>query len=245
MTEAESILTNPCCKDLLLNKMQVENIIKDKTVLIIGAAPSAERLTRDFVQQFDLIVRLNNYRYFDWCPRIDIFYSMVGGSIKKTCADLRREGCKFIFGKNPYVDHVIRHHDGTVNILKTLRVKSSYRQWRTHWFEIPYYLETLENWCWLNDQVGQITSTGLQAMVDIYRFKPAKMHLAGYDFFTSNFHYGYPIRFKPWPKHHDFKGEMLFARKFIKDHKNITCDEIMQKIFEYPEKFPKIGSKPE
>jgi|GEM_PF-3446530 hypothetical protein len=243
--EIEAVLTNPCHANLMQTRERVEKIIKDKSVLIIGAAPSAENLTAGFVKQFDLIVRLNNYRNFDWCPRTDIFYSMMGGSIKKTCADLRRDGCKLIFCKNPFDDYIVLHKNKNINILKTLKMENIYRQWRTQWFEVPYYLETIENWRWLNDQIGQVTTTGLQAIADIYRFQPERMHLAGFDFFSSAYHYGYPVHLKPWPKHHDFKGEMLFAKKFLSEHKNITCDDVMRKIFAHPEKFPKIGSKPE
>lgn len=241
----ESLLSNPGKHGLLLTTNKVSEIIEDKSVLILGAAPSVEMLTVDFMESFDLIARINNYRIFNECARTNIFYSMLGGSIKKTCADLEREGCKFIFAKNPFGDYIVKDKTGGINILKSLRFEATYRRWREHWFELPYYLQTLDNWQWLNDQIGQITTTGLSAIVDIYRFKPARMHLAGFDFFTSGIHNGYFHHLKPWPKHHDFKGEMLFVRNFVITRKNITCDEIMKKIFNDPEKFPKIGSKPE
>jgi hypothetical protein len=241
----ENILTNPYYKNLLLTEQQVFEIIKDKSILILGSAPSVELLTADFMESFNLIVRINNYRVFNECARTDIYYSMLGGSIKKSCADLKNEGCKFIFAKNPFGDYIVNDKNGKINILKSLRFEATYRRWREHWFELPYYLQTIENWRWLNDQIGQITTTGLSAIVDIYRFNPSNIHLAGFDFFSSGMHNGYFHHLKPWPKHHDFKGEMLFLRNFISTRKNITCDNTMQKIFFEPDKFPKIGSKPE
>lgn len=241
----ERFLSNPSKSGLLLTTEKVAEIIAGKSVLVIGAAPSVEKLNANFMESFDLIVRVNNYQIFNECKRTDIFYSMLGGSIKKTCADLERDGCKFIFCKNPFGNYIEKDKNGGMNILKSLRFEATYRLWREHWFELPYYLQTMENWRWLNDQIGQITTTGLSAIVDVYRFKPSRMHVAGFDFFISGLHNGYATYIKPWPKHHDFKGEMLFLRDFVAEHDNITCDAIMQKIFAEPEKFPKIGSKPE
>jgi len=231
--------------DLIIPVEKVASIIGGKSVLILGAAPSVESLTAEFMNGFDLIVRVNNYRIFNACERTDIFYSMLGGSIKKRCGDLAREGCKFIFVKSPAKDFIVKDEKGNKNIFKSLDIEGIFRQWRMGWIELPVYFQTIENWCWLADQIGQIPTTGLSAIVDIYRFKPAQMHIAGFDFFSSGMHNGYPLTIKPWPKHHDFKGEMLFLRDFVSKHKNISCDSIIQKIFSDPERFPKIGSKPD
>lgn len=238
-------MTNPGKKNLRVFEPFVRKFFYGKSVLLLGSAPSVINLKPEFMESFDIIVRVNNYRNFNSCTRTDVFYSMMGGSIKKTCAELKKDGVKFIFCKNPFANVQVLNSDGSINYLESQDMRKVYLV-RKHWFELPYYIQSEKNWRWITAKIGKICTTGLAALVDIVRYLPNRVHMAGYDFFSSGMHnIDIPSHFKPWPKHHDFKAEMLFVRHFMKSHPFITCDETMQRIFARPEKFPKIGDKPE
>ena len=240
-------LTNPCYHNLRVFEPWVRHFISGKSVILLGSAPSVVNVKADFMESFQIIVRVNNYRHFNSCTRTDIFYSMMGGSIMKTPGDLKKDGVKFIFCKNPFRQITVLNPDGSKNYLQSVDCRGSYissKNSRIKWFEIPYYLQTEKNWRWLTAKINKISTTGLAALVDIHRYKPSKMHVAGFDFFSSGFHnIDMPCHIKPWPKHHDFLAEMLFAKDYIAEH-GITCDSTMQKIFAHPKQFPKIGNKP-
>jgi len=239
-------LTNPSKKNLRMFEPEVSAFFKDKSVLLLGSAPSVVKLDADFMESFDIIVRVNNYSFFNSCTRTDVFYSMLGGSIKKTCGGLEKDGVKFIFCKSPFRNVVVKNPDGSINLLQSIDNRKTYVPNKRRWFEIPYFLQTEKNFRWVQAQINKIVTTGLSAIVDIHRYEPRILHVAGFDFFSSGLHnITMQSHIKPWPKHHDFKGEMLFARDFIAEHENITCDSVMEKIFAEPDKFPKLGNKPD
>ena len=241
--------SNPSKRNLRVFEKDLPYFFENKSVIILGSAPSVVNVPADFMDAFDVIVRVNNYKHFNACTRTDVFYSMLGGSIMKTIGDLKKDGCKLIFCKNPFKNIIAYNPDGTINHLQSTDCRNGYlntKNPRRHWFEIPYYIQLEKHWRWITNEINKVCTSGLAAMVDIYRYKPSKMHLAGYDFFTSGKHFiDLPVTIKPWPKHHDFKAEMLFMRDFIRKHNNITCSIEMQAIFDRPDNFPKIGSKPE
>lgn len=218
----------------------VDGLIRGKSLLLLGSAPSVVNVTPEFMQSFDLIARVNNFLPFNSCNRADIWYTMAGGSIFRTNGELKNAGCKLCFLKNPFAKVV------GPTPLTTQDSRPLYAKWRRKWFELPWYIQKKQHWAWLNQQIGQIVTTGLSAIVDLYRFNPARLHIAGFDFFSSMKHnINVPAHIKPWPCHHDFRGEMLFCRRFVRQYRNITVDETIEKIFNEPEKFPKIGNKPD
>lgn len=218
----------------------VGNLINGKSLLILGSAPSVLEMKEKEMESYDLIARVNNFWPFNKCVRSDIWYTMAGGSIVRTNGELKNCGCKLCFLKNPFAKII---GNGK---LDSMDVRKTYDLWRRRWFELPWYIQKKEHWIWLNKQIGQIVTTGVSAIVDLYRFGPSCLHIAGFDFFSSLKHNnGVQLHLKPWPRHHDFRAEMLFCRRFVLQNKNITVDETIRKIFEHPEKFPKIGNKPE
>jgi hypothetical protein len=243
------LLTRNLENPLRIFEPEVKRFFTGKSVLLLGSAQSVTKVKAEFMDKFDVIVRVNNYQHFNSCTRTDVFYSMMGGSIMKTSGDLRRDGVKFIFCKNPFRNVIVRNKDGSINHLQSQDCREPYvntRNTRIRWFELPYYLQTLKNWLWITGKINKVVTTGLAAIVDIYRYNPYGLHIAGFDFFSSGFHnINIPCHIKPWPKHHDFKGEMLFARSFVAEHGNISIDDTLKKIFDEPDKFPKIGNKPE
>lgn len=235
------LLSNPSAGKMRKFEPFVADMVQGRSVLILGSAPTVVEMPAAEMEGYDVIVRVNNFKLFNACRRADIWYTMAGGSILKPLGDLRESGCRLCFLKNPFAN--VRQLLGGRMMEQDFR--QAYVRWRAHWFELPWYIQTVENWYWLAAQIGQVVTTGLSAIVDLHRFKPARMHLAGFDFFSSMKHnIDMPVRLKPWPKHHDFEAEMLFARSFIRRAKNITCDRAMKRIFANPKRFPKIGTKP-
>jgi hypothetical protein len=233
------LLSNPSAGLMRVFDPYVHDLIHGKSLLVLGSAPSVINLTPDFMESFDLIARVNNFTWFNPCKRVDIWYTMAGGSIRKSIGELNDSGCKLCFLKNPF-DHIVGFDK-----LTSIDFRNTYIRQRRHWFEHPWYIQKKENWIWLVNQIGQIVTTGLSAIVDLYRFGPSRMHLAGFDFFSSMRHnIDIPVHLKQWPKHHDFFAEMLFCRQFVRQFSDITVDDTLAKIFTEPTKFPKIGSKP-
>ena len=76
--------------------------LRGKSVAVVGSAPSCLDNAPGFVDGHDIVVRVNNYKLGPaQGQRTDVHYSFYGSSIRKTAAELERDGVKCCMCKCP------------------------------------------------------------------------------------------------------------------------------------------------
>lgn len=201
-----------------LDEQYVRSFFKVKTVLVLGSAQCVTNLKADFMERFDIIVRCNNYKIFNACRRVDVYYSFLGGSIKKSMDDIVADGAKFIFCRCPdmnFADHV----GGKYIPGRSFDARPVYER-RKNWFKIPYFIQTFKNYRRNYSLCDRLLSTGVSSVVDVLRYDPKRVYIAGFDFFTKLIHnVDEPCNLNTG---HNFAGELKLVRKLIR-RKKIEC----------------------
>lgn len=207
-------------QELKVSRKFVDNFFKNKSVLILGSAPSAINMPAKKMDGFNIIVRVNNYEIFNECKRVDVYYSFLGKSIRKSAEQIKGDGCKLIYCKCPIDNTKVPYVDGNFRWIY---------QFRHNWFILPYYISPLKTFNENSAFVNQVMTTGMSAIVDILRHNPKRVHIAGFDFFTSGLH-NISARSK-WKgaRGHNHLGEANIARKLIKNGW-ITCEPEIEKL---------------
>lgn len=116
----------------------VADRLRGKTVAIVGSAPSCMDNRPGFVDSHDVVVRVNNYKLGnEQGRRTDVHYSFYGHSIKKTAADLQRDGVGMCICKCP--DSQPLQSAWHVRMGKTAGIdfRYIYRNRSTFWFATP------------------------------------------------------------------------------------------------------------
>jgi len=203
-----------------LTTKQIKDYIKDKSVIILGSAPSVVENTDLFINSFQIIVRLNNYKIFNDSTRTDIYYSYFGRNIKKTKNDLIKDKIKYIMCKYP-VSNWGKRIDGLQDDWSWVY------EYRKGYFVIPYYIPTDKDFKSNFDLLDRVPTTGVSAILDILRFKPKYMHVTGFDFFQSGKH---NINEK-WDNsgNHNLEGERKLIKKLHTENK-INVDNNIKRI---------------
>jgi hypothetical protein len=129
---------------------------------------------------------MNNYRSDG--HRCDVFYSFFGGSIRKTSAELKRDGVLLCMAKCPNS--------------KPLACDWHERNGKLHGIDFRYIYELRSRW-WFCDTfipddahfmrgfnlLGRhVPTTGFSAILDVLACDPQIVYLTGFDFFRSKLH---------------------------------------------------------
>ena len=189
-----------------LNNHQMKQFFKNKKVIILGSAPSVVETQADFINNFDIVVRLNNYKFFNECKRVDVYYSYFGMSIKKTSDDIINDNVKLIMCKYPLCDwgNAIEGHSGNwTNVYKNKRYKA-----------VDYYIPINEYFKRNYNLLKRIQTTGLASILDILRFKPSFIYISGFDFFTSKKH-NINEAWKDGDGNHDLEKEKCLIKMML------------------------------
>lgn len=171
----------------LISEQAVEEYFKGQSVLVLGSAPCVLNISAEEMDEFDIIVRLNNYKFFNDCRRVDVYYSFFGGTIEKPLRNVREDNPDFLMFKYPDMD--FRKYTGG----KTIEGKGSDFRYvcrsRKQWIiEFDSYIQTERNFISNLATISSIPTTGVAAILDIVRYTPDSLHIAGYDFFSSRLH---------------------------------------------------------
>jgi len=204
----------------------VHDFFTGRSVLVLGSAQCVTKLDADFMEHFDFIVRCNNYKIFNSCRRVDVYYSFLGKSIKKNIDDIVADGAKFIFCRCPNADFS-KHPSGQYVPGFAFDARIVYER-RKDWFKLPYYIQTMENYEANYSLCNRLLTTGVSAIIDVLRYKPGLLSAAGFDFFTT------PIHNVDEPCNcgggHNFSGELHLVKKLFESKKIEVAPE-MQKLF--------------
>ena len=114
---------------------------------------------------------------------------------------------------------------------------------RKEWFDkckTPVYIQEKNDFLYWSKLVGQIVTTGVNAILNILELKPKYLYFGGFDFFTSDLHnIDKKFRRKKWPKCHHFEGEFDLMKYLVKKYDHIDCQPEIKKLFE--KEFKNIG----
>ena len=167
----------------------VEKAFRGKRVAIVGSGPGCLDNEPGFVDDHDVVCRVNNYRTGPAQGfRCDVFYSFFGGSIKKTAAELSHDGVRLCLCKCPdakFMDSAWHRKNAKPHGVDFAYVYRARRDW---WF-CPTFVPSVEEFVAVFDMLGQhIPSTGFSALLAVRECSPASIYLTGFDFFASRIH---------------------------------------------------------
>ena len=167
----------------------LSDYFKDKTVAVVGSAPSVINNSKGFIDKHDIVVRVNNYKIIDGTgKRTDVHYSFYGGSIRKSVTELKTDGTKLCMCKCPNskpIESEWHEKNG-----KTLGIdfRKIYRRRESWWF-CPVYIPSDGTFLELFNKLDRhIPTTGFSAIWEILRLPIKSMYITGFDFFTSKKH---------------------------------------------------------
>ncbi len=160
-----------------------------KSVAIVGSGPGSLRNRRGFVDAHEVVVRVNNYRLFPATGyRTDVFYSFFGASIRKTAAQLQRDGVKLCICKCPDAKFMESEWHASHGKENGVDFRGIYRR-RAGWWPSDTYVPTVEEFMeHFRLLGGHVPTTGFAAILDVLSFSPKSIYLTGFDFFQSGVH---------------------------------------------------------
>lgn len=156
---------------------------------IVGSGPGSLENDPGFIDSFDVVVRVNNYRLFgETGSRTDVFYSFFGDSIRKSVADLRRDGVRLCMCKCPDDYPIDSEWHRRNRQMNGVDFRYIYRNRAKFWF-CDTYIPITEDFLRKFNLLGnRIPTTGFAAILDVLEHAPQLVYLTGFDFFRSGIH---------------------------------------------------------
>lgn len=172
-----------------IERDKVRDVFRGKTVALVGSGPGSLDNPRGLVDSHDVVVRVNNYKLFPATGfRTDVHYSFYGSSIRKTAAELTRDGVKLCICKCPdakFMDSEWHRRNGK---MMGVDFRPIYDRRRGFWFCSTYVPTVDEFMAHFNLLGGHVPTTGFSALLDVLSFEPAHVYMTGFDFFSSKLH---------------------------------------------------------
>jgi hypothetical protein len=225
----------------------VSKLVRGKSVVVVGSAPSGLENTGHFIDSHDVVVRVNNYKThgvdkkgvtYDFRPqlgsRTDIHYSYYGGAIRKSGKELKRDGIKAHMCKCPNdVCHVTEWHKQN-NQIQGGDFRPIYRRREGYWIK-PVYIPKKEHYMKLFHLLDKhVPSTGLAAVWEMINMEAKSIYITGFDFMDTPLHNVNERWLKGReddPIGHDWKREKTLCRRWVTKNSHIDCDDHLKKAF--------------
>jgi len=162
---------------------------RGKRVAIVGGGPSVLNNAPGWIDSFDIVVRMNNYRTGPAQGfRCDAFYSYFGNCIHKTVDELKRDGVKLCMVKVPNAKPIESAWHERLGKQHGIDFRWIFALRKDFWF-CPTYVPTVERFVeQFNLLEKHIPTTGFSAILDVLACEPACCYLTGYDMFSSRLH---------------------------------------------------------
>lgn len=153
----------------------------------MGSAPSVLDNASGYIDSYDIVVRINNYKLSTNAGfRTDVHYSFYGSSVKKKTDELKYDGVKLCMCKCPDSRPINSRWHKRNNPLG-VDFRYIYRMRKDFWF-CDTYIPTEERFLkFFGLLQGHIPTTGFQAILEISSFE-CDIYLTGFDFFQSKIH---------------------------------------------------------
>lgn len=215
----------------------VSKRLRNKRVAVVGSAPTVLQNAPGFIDSFDLVCRVNNYKLRDSVTgdRTDIYYSFFGTSVRKTRDELMRDGVTLCIAKCPNAKFMEsewhRRHRKEVGVDFRYVYRNRSAWWFCHTY-VPTTEEFMQKFTLLG---GHVPTTGFAAILDMLSFGAAQVYVTGFDFFRSRLH----NVDEPWkagknpddPIRHVPDAEAQWLSQYAKNNpERITLDDALREI---------------
>lgn len=172
-----------------VSRAEVAPYFQGRSVAIVGSGPGVLDNEPGLVDSHDVVVRVNNYKLSPAAgQRTDVYFSYFGNAIKKTAAELQRDGVDLCMCKCPNHNAIRSEWHKQRGKLAGVDFRWIYTLRKPWWFTdtyVPELGEFLEHFHLLG---GRVPTTGFSAILTVLSFEPASLFLTGFDFFSSGVH---------------------------------------------------------
>lgn len=211
----------------------VRAVISGKRVAVVGSGPGCLDNLPGYIDSFDLVVRVNNYKTNERTGRrTDIYASFFGISIKKTRERLIRDGVKLCLCKCPNSQPIQSEWHRQNNKMMGVDFRWIYTNRKRFWF-CDTYIPTDDAFLdKFNALDGHMPTSGFAALHDVLINDPGEVYMTGFDFFMSGVH-NVNERWRPGRKDDPIGHRPDLEIKWIKDNKHrlpIMFDQRLQGI---------------
>lgn len=174
---------------MFCDREHVQSVIQGKTVALVGSGPGSLENPRGLVDSHDVVVRVNNYKLFPATGfRTDVHFSFYGQSIRKTAAELKRDGVRLCICKCPDAQFIDSEWHRKHHKMNGVDFRAIYERRRDWWF-CPTYVPTVDEFRAEFDLLGgHVPTTGFSALLQVLALNPKHLYVTGFDFFGSRLH---------------------------------------------------------
>lgn len=174
---------------MFCDSAHVASVLQGKSVAICGSGPGILKNPEGFVDSFDVVLRVNNFKLTRRTGyRTDVYYSYFGQAIRKTREELQATGVRLCMAKCPnakFIESAWHRRNGKE---RGVDFRAIYIE-RASWWFCPTYVPTIEEFMDSFKLLGgHVPTTGFAAIRDVLRHQPASIYLTGFDFFQSRIH---------------------------------------------------------
>lgn len=167
----------------------VRKRLKGKRIAVIGSGPGVLDNEPGLIDSHDVVCRINNYGLSEPAGyRVDVHFSFFGASIRKTTAELQRDGVTLLMCKCPNSKPIESEWHEANGKLNGIDFRYIYRDRADWWFADTYIPDDASFVAKFELLDRHIPTTGFAAILDVLACEPATVFLTGYDFFTSGIH---------------------------------------------------------
>lgn len=213
----------------------LDNFLRNKKVIIVGPASYLENsLKKDFINSFDIVVRLNNSFNIpetsvkDIGDRTDVLYHCLWGPHFPNSIPLLKSKIKILKTSYPNIAPF------SFDIERFIKINSG---------RIPYEIYEIQKYKDLFESVGSRPNTGTMAIFDLLSYDIDSLHISGITMFRGGYISNYRKQFmhksreqvqkeNEIHKVHDIQQQINFLKKIL-THDIITMDqEVKESIYE-------------
>lgn len=168
---------------------EVRGYFAGRRVALVGSGPGVLSNAAGYVDSYDVVVRVNNYKLCEQAGyRADVHYSFYGSSIRKTADELIRDGVKLCMCKCPDSQPIECEWHRANQKMNGIDFTYIYRA-RAGWWPRPVFVPDDARFLAGFELLGRhVPTTGFSAMLDVLECAPSKLYLTGFDFFRSGIH---------------------------------------------------------
>lgn len=172
-----------------VSKSEIRSRFEGRSVAIVGSGPGVLDNSPSVIDRNEVVVRVNNYKLSSPTGRrTDVHYSFYGNSIKKTEAELKRDGVTLCMCKCPNALAINSDWHRRNGKMTGVDFRWIYQKRARFWFcdtYVPDLADFLETFNLLG---GHVPTTGFSAILDVLSCAPRSVYLTGFDFFASGIH---------------------------------------------------------
>lgn len=186
----------------------MENIFKDKKVVIIGSASHVTEINqRELIDSFDVVVRVN-----------------LSIPNKKNISENTGKRCDVWYVANK----IINEQPKLLKLSYIKKIKTA--NYLEHLIPQGKYIELI-NQKYLKKVLKKLPTRGLRAIADIVKSEPKELYITGFTFYQTEKDHFYEDG-KVIDPSHDFEDELKYFIKNVYNLPFVKTDEILTKIIE-------------